>query len=480
MGTLWLPQTPSWSPAELAADPARRRSMQQGRPGFLFSGSVQIDDGFVTDENGLTTTYALIRPLVFEDYDDPSPNTHGHIQPGDFGLRRLNFPLGRVGIRYLESSVLLLTGSPSHQFLDGRITIVHTSSLGSLADFAIWPTGQEDPRQFYVETATDLDGGGVSQPYVRHSAVFVPHRRARYLGVGARLLNVPNTGARRNQYFKKWMVEKAPVSDPTPTGRYRKAREIEVRLTADRINYYPNPSFEVDVDDHLAANANTTIDRVTAATAHSGGSVLRLTAVGAGDLEARGENTSVPVAPGWPLSVGFAVRAAANTPRVVQAWFQFYDSNETYLGNSQVATVTEVQNVWVPVVINNVIPLEGTATASLAWRVVGAAGAGEEHFIDSVLVERERVAGTYFDGSFSADTIWEKGGTPGKCRSHLYKNRAARAAAIDRVLEDNVPLGIGIARPVFGLLPVESGVQPPTSSTTLYGSGNYGDGFYGG
>jgi hypothetical protein len=476
MADLWLPQTPTWSPAELAADPARHRAMQQGRPGFLFGGSIQIDDGFVTDENGLTTTYALIRPLVFEDPDDPSPNTHGHIQPGDFGLRRLNFPLGRVGIRYVESSVLLLTGSPTHQFLDGRITIVHTSSLGSLTDFAIWPSTEEDPRQFYIETATDLDGGGVSQPYVRHSAVFVPHRRARYLGVGARLLSVPNSGARRNQYFKKWMVEKAPVADAMPTGRYRKAREIEVRLTADRINYYPNPSFEVDVADHVA-NANTTIARTTAA-AHSGTAALRITATAGGDASARTAAESIPVVAGWPMSAGFALRAAT-TGRTVQAWFQFYDSAGGSLTTSQVISVVSVQNAWIPVMLNNVIAPEGAETASLNWKIVGA-GAGESHDVDSVIVERERVAGTYFDGSFSADTIWEKGGTPGKCRSHLYKNRAARAAAIQRVLEDNVPLGIGIARPVFGVLPVESGVQPPTSSTTLYGSGNYGDGFYGG
>lgn len=109
MATLVLPVNTAYTPAEIEQDPARKRSMQQGRSGFLFSGGIEIEDGFVTDDEGHTTTYALLRPFVFT---DPSvPNTGSQIPPGTDGMRPLNFVLGAITVVGPQTRNVLLTSS---------------------------------------------------------------------------------------------------------------------------------------------------------------------------------------------------------------------------------------------------------------------------------------------------------------------------------------------------------------------------------
>jgi hypothetical protein len=202
------------------------RLLQSRRDGFLFSGSVRVDDGFVT-VNGVLTTYALLRPLTFYNPDDP--DHVGAINPGDLGIKAFGFNNGSLGLRSATSTALILGSSPSVQFYGGRIQITAISN-GSLTGFSVWGLTQEDPKDFYVQTATDLSSGNVGSPWTRMSAVFVPHRNSRYIGVGAKVYAVPNSGAYRTQYFDKWMLEKAAVGDAVPSPSYSPAREVQVTI----------------------------------------------------------------------------------------------------------------------------------------------------------------------------------------------------------------------------------------------------------
>lgn len=158
----------------------------------------------------------------------------GTIEPGR--LRPFNFHRGRVGVRVVASSNnLLLTYSPTHQFTQGRLT-VHLGGIpadGALTDFAVWPVGLKDPKDYYVHTAQSVTSGAVGGAWTRPHVTFVPHRNTRYIGVGSKWTGVPvpDPGAVGGpwNYLKKVQLETAPVGATFPTP-YTKAREVRVTL----------------------------------------------------------------------------------------------------------------------------------------------------------------------------------------------------------------------------------------------------------
>lgn len=430
---------------------------QLGREDFLYSGSIRIDDGFVRDADGnITSSYSLVRFYAFEDPDLTDVNEG--IDHGEFGLQPVTmlFQGGSVSIGGYRVSSILFTTTPGsfQQWIDGKVSIVTSSALGALTAFAFWDdaNGQEDPYYFYVESATDLFSGNVGGGWVRHNAIFVPHRRAKYLAVGAKVFNLPNTGAYRAHHFKKWMVEKASPEDTKPTPTYKKAREVQIRVRPDRINLSPNPGAEED-DSTWISTATGTRSRDTV-NFHSGLASIAYTSVSGGTMEGRYSNTAIPVKVGSPYSARALLRPQTN-PRSVRLRFRWYASDgTTMVSESPYSEVTEKNQDWTEAVVENATAPPGAVTATLLFSFLNTS-TGEVHNIDEVIIERGRTVGAYFDGSSSADTLWETGGTLGKARSYLYKNRAARYAAIKRVLDDNVPLGIGIAEPEFATFPAD-------------------------
>ena len=429
MANLIFVKRPSYSAEDIAATPRLQWALQEKRDGFLHNGAISIEDGFVTTikvgGDGVayahTTTYAVVRPLAF--YDPDTPPVTGYVNPGDKGLVPLQsrFRTGSVGIRLAVKNVILLTSSQSHQFVNGHVSIVTTSNLGSVTKFAVWTlTGQRDPVDGYIESATDVDSGGVTQAYVRMNAVFVPNPKTRYLAVGARVYSVPNTGTWRSQYFKKWMVEKANVGGSVPSPKYGQAREVVVYVKPDRLNLTKNPGFAVDT------TYWTGLTRAAYAASPSG-YAGQITLAGAASGTVTHTLSGLKVGQQYTASV-----LVASTNPIMVDGLPF--------GTTPVRrTVTFVAATTSPVLTFTVGPAVGSTIVSFY----------------AMIVERGPSVGTYFAGSTSADTVWETGGTTGLSRSYLYKNKADRYAAIKRVLADNVPLGIGVAEPVFGTLPAD-------------------------
>jgi hypothetical protein len=410
----------------------------------------------------------------------------GKVEPGYHGMVPFNLRSGRIGIRVVTGRNLLPTHSPSVQFTQGSITVTPGGipAVGALSEFAIWPTSlglSADPVNYYFESATNTSAGGVNQPWTRINTVFVPHKKARYVGVGAKFYGVPATGVHRNQFVKKVMLEKAYLGGTYPTTPYSAAREVEATVRPSRVNYLVNPSFEVDLTGWLSGAGGTLVRDTTRA--RSGSASGRITAVSAGNVSVLTNVTTggVPVTQGRSLSAKIYVQPATLT-RTVRLYFQFYGPDKTALVNSTSQDTVETTNDWTPALLENILVPAGAGYATLVVQILGA-GAGEVHYIDNGIIEKAAKTGEYFDGSTSGDTIWEVGGTVGSTRSYLYPNRAARATAIKRILQNNVPMGIGVGDPSFGVLPVESGYAAPvvvTGSSTLYGAGLYGSGPYGG
>lgn len=431
----------------------RRKIFQEGRRWFLYSGRVAPDDGFdtVASSDGVTShtvSSRVVRPLAF--FDPAVGFRTSMIGPGDLGFVPLNFRKGRVSVVSPRTTVVITTSSTVHQFVGGRLGITSQDTLGSLTAFSIFASTQEDPQQFYVETATDIDSGGVSQPWARMSAVFVPHRNTRYLGVGSS--QTVTTGANRVQYFRKWMLEKAHIGGTFPSA-YGKAREVVVTVKPDRLNLFPNPSFEVDAS-NIAAVTNATFARSTTKFNGAGVASLAVTVTGAGNGSVRSTITATPVKPNKVYSLSSTV-VAGSTARYVNFWVEWYTSASALISTSAVTQVKEINSTnWVTAEAPGLTSPANAAYASVVVQVLGA-GAGEVHYFDLFLFEREPLCLPYFDGSTSGDTIWETGGTVGKTRSYLYTNRAERYAAIKRLLSENVPMGVGIAEPKFGVLPAD-------------------------
>jgi hypothetical protein len=230
----------------------------------------------------------------------------------------------------------------------------------------------------------------------------------------------------------------APGSTIPPSPKYRKAREVVVTVKPDRINLAANPGFEVDTS-NVSVDAGT-LTRVTT-TSRSGAACGQwvTTAVSAG-------YTQPTAIPGRP-----------STTYTMSVWVKGSGSARIRMGSGPggyvVATsntVELVDSAWTRLHVTGVTRPD-TANVYLIFDQMSAGA--QTMYLDDILVERGTELRDYFDGSTSVDTLWE--GAVGTSRSYLYKNRAARYAAIKRVLEDNVPLGIGVAEPVFGTLPVD-------------------------
>lgn len=445
-----------------------QRMFQGDRPGFLTSGSVDLQDGFVTDEFGHTTTYTTLRPLFFVQPEDPYHSSA--IQPGDRGINPFNFLAGRVGLRLPEFKTLLfsLSGAQNHQFHEGRITLQAVSSvLGALTNFSFWKDDQADPYEFYIDSATNQHSAGVGGGFTRQHAVFVPHRETKYLAVGAKAYAMPNTGAWRSQYFKKWMLEQAPVDAAMPSESYHPAREVVVTVKPDRLNYAPNPSFEVGTS-AVQVLGDDTVDRISVEDAAEGVSFARIVR-GSTSGSTLFQYTPVIYPHNQWISWRMAARLSPTSPVDTSRFdigVRCFTEDGVDLGPADGAgTSVVLTKSWQIIGLDGGRTLDDVAVNHVRFLFTPSAtlasGCGVD--LDGILIEPSPRVGLYFDGSTSADTIWETGGVAGASRSYLYKNRAERFGVIKRTLKANVPLGIGIADPIFGTLPLDSYISNPSS-----------------
>lgn len=403
------------------------------------------DVGFLRSGDILLVGANIVRPLVFA--PDVSGYT-GTVAPGFHGYFPLNFRQGTIGARLVphNRNLLLTTTSGTHQFVQGTILVVPGGAPidGALQAFGVWPSsGSYDPYDFYIQSAPSITSGNVSAGFARNNAVFVPHRKARYLGVGARVQNMPNTGSWRNHYFKKWMLEKAAIGGTFPSPTYSKAREVRVYVKPDRINLLVNPSFTSNTTGWNTWSGPGAIVRDTSTT-KVGVASGRYPTTGASAVFIDTPYASV-VKPNRDYTLSIWLKGTGS------ARLEMYDPDSSTPG---IAT-TDTQVLTSDWVRYSITGTTRSSTTRIMLVVYQQSTGNNTMWLSGAMIERGRDLRDYFDGSWSIDTMWESGGTPGLARSYLYKNFSERYSAIKRVLDDNVPLGIGIANPVMGTFPVD-------------------------
>ena len=417
---------------------------------LMLQGEIQkFTAGRITLDQGVNLrTYA---------YNPTIPGYLHAVTPQDTPYRSFQFRKGRIETRILAFVNLLIAPSRTMQFVNGRlgITTAGLPAVGAVSEFAVWPsTALDDPVNAYVDSVTVATAGGVTQPAGRISATIALNpATSRFLGVGGRWVNVPDSsGIKYNCYTKNVQVEAAPV-DATMPSTFESARQINVYVKPDRINLSTNPGFIIDTT-AFTSSLNTTVGRV-ARTSMASGWAGTLTAVAAGNMAAHtdvaGGANNIPVRGGEYYTVS-GYFEPGSTRRNVHIDYAFVDSAGASLG---VVSTPSVQERGEPTRVSFTAKAPSNAVSMRLIYAVDSAALGEVHYFGSLLVEKGTTLGAYFDGSSNADTIWRKGGTTGKTMSFLYKDRAARYAAILRILETNAPMGIGVGDPIFGQFPVD-------------------------
>lgn len=361
--------------------------------------------------------------------------TIGRVDIGTDRMYPFNFRGGLITIGPGAKRDMVFSHSANLIFTKGRLTIGSTTipAVGALCEFAIWGTGAPgDPKDVYVHSSTSGISAHTGSPWTRHSAVISVPSNARYMGVGGKFLAMPGTGIHRNQHVKKVMLEKAVIGGTYPT-TFSESREVQVQIRPDRLNYSLNPNFWID------------------ATSWS--------------LLTRTANTASPS--GFSGNAPVTAASSISFNHVVPTLF----AGRTYLvkpvmttdGGGLTATVSAVSGATIlykspkdiqPNPSNHVMFIRPTTTGSvtITYQIFNNTAATVNVRVYSMLVEETlNPSSTPFDGNSGGDYLWE--GIVGFSRSYYYKNRLERYAAILRVLADNVPMGVGIADPKFGVLP---------------------------
>ena len=374
----------------------------------------------------------MLRTKAFQPYITDYQHT---VTVEDSPYKPLNFRRGTIGIRVVAYQRLLVTPSSEHQFVNGSITFLRTgvASVGGLSRFSFWPTGYpDDPANVLLEATNPVSGvAGAQQGWSRISSIVHPSPTARFLGLGGKFMAVPHSptgGVTYRNYVRKVQVEKAYADGSSFPTSYERARQVNVTVKPSRVNLavVSSPAAE-----NATKTTGVTFDGVT----------WDRFAVAAGTGGARIHASLSGLKTGKYYTIQAEVANDGASP--ITVLIDWVDLNATpYVilpGTRRVISTTGNRN--------------GLAYDSTnRYGDVEVAG-GSNFLIRNVMIERGTEVKPFFNGSTNSDTVW--GGTAGASMSFLYKDRVARYAALQRILEKNVPMGIGVGDPQFGILPAD-------------------------
>lgn len=359
---------------------------------------------------------------VIPDYQDKVSVGFGDMYP-------LQFTKGRESMYVAAPRTVLLSHSDAINFRSGRVYLDTGGAflVGSLTKFSIKPAVALDPEYLYVQHPTADNSGVVDGPWTRHSALFALPKTARYLGVGGKFNDMAPGGA---QHIKDVQVEYAPVDGSDAPTVFTPARSVYTRIGPDRLNYSLNPAF-----------ANDTLNWTNITRTPSGERFVGVRSVSAGGAD-EVTHTVTDLDPGKLYVMSLTITSSRNllaTPYIIEG-------GDTYRGDPIEAVGGDRR-----------LAISFTATAStVTIGILLTATEASVVTMKDTMIEVGDTPGEYFDGSFGEDYLWEVGGIPGNSRSYYYKGRIDKHAMIKRILSTNIPLGIGIAEPQFGVLPTQA------------------------
>jgi len=323
-----------------------------------------------------------------------------------------------------------------------------STPFGSFRDFAHYGTAMVDPGKVLVgslASGTTLDSGQPSGMRRIWCDVTPPREfldgsgnrvwpRAAFMGLGVR---VNGMAANSAQYIDGAQVEVVPKARTGPSA-YAPARSLNVVVRPDRLNYCPNPKLDVDASGYSGSGV-TRVAQGSGWAAQVDGSV----AASLGSAPAAGKPGQI-----W------TVRATVMGPKGRTATLRIHDG-DTFLNGSVTWTFTGTpQEVTVPATNT------GTGSAPrLNVYPSGTWAGGDLLTLTNVLLERassfNAQPGAYFDGGSGIDYLWDASASVGTGPSYYYRDRVTRSYLLNRLLQENCPLGVIPPVPQFAVLPSE-------------------------
>lgn len=371
--------------------------------------------------------------------------------------------LGRI----IDQGEIFPVSDSGDMLMSGAVTVSVTDPVCALDDFGVWELTDLDPAMTYVGFNNANTSSGHTG-YARLWSIFYPPLdypvsdgtlawpRAAYMASGYEFVNVP-AGAGAN--ITNHQAEMSPLAgstglDVTPApSNYDTARAIHTIVKPTRLNFCPNPSFEVSTANWSAVGSATISQDGTVSFGNIGewdghifsaGNKSGKASVASGTGGMSISVSNLIAGDTYIFSAYVKPGAGINDIQLTGSGAQSASVNTTLNGLGNLDTT----NWYRPFMIF-------TATASTVnlfiQAVPGSAPAYPLTFnVDAVLVEAGEILGTYFDGDFeSPEYGWETGGTAGLTRSYYYLALEVGQAVVDDILERHTPLGITAAAPLY-------------------------------
>lgn len=423
------------------------------------SGSTSGGAGQVWDEFSAT---AIAPPVIHT--TSPSSSKAQFFSTIRLETRRRRFDRSVAGLGYFGGRIdrrlvfrhdrsLLGTG-----FFRGSVAASKKAPFGAFRDFSHYGDTMHDPAMVLISAevsgVTTLDNSEPSKMRRLWMTVTPPSEyktttearawpRAAFASVGARVNQMLASGY---QYIDGAQVEATPLVTSAPTA-YAPARSVNITVRPDRLNYAPNPSFETNVTTGWTVGGPVSVTRDNTAASH-GTYSAKLTRTGAGAVSYG--MASVPASAGQAWT--FSVHHKSSGVFAGGAYLQFLNSAGAYLREDWMALPSS-PSAFTRTSFTATAP---AGTASVAWTFYTSNGVtNDAWWLDGVLLEKTDRLLPYFDGGYGLDYLWETGGTAGAARSYYYRDRQARSYLLDRILEENCPLGVIPSVPQFAVLPSE-------------------------
>lgn len=313
--------------------------------------------------------------------------------------------------------------------------------FAGLNDFAIFVAGDIDPaislvgyNNTAISVGTNTGGSaGYTRPYATFSAPQAFQgstgkniwNTAAYFAVGYEFASMANNVAQNISHVQAELLP-GTGTPPVPSS-YTRPRALTATLAPTRLNYVPNPSFEVSTASW--GTFNSTVTRV------AGGAVTGSSWSGQVVTSAAG---SIFIATPFLIIGEEYVASVYVNPTVTQ--------NLTLsMGGSLFTTVSAPASTWTRIsvtfiAVNSNMTLEVSAAAAATYNV------------DAVMLEVGGTLNAYADGSF---TGWNWESTAGLTRSYYYQRGNIAYGAVQSILADHLPLGLHAYAPVFNSPPTQ-------------------------
>lgn len=254
-----------------------------------------------------------------------------------------------------------------------------------------------------------------------------------------------------------WSVAKAVTSWPQP---FQYARQQNITLHANRINYATNPSFTNDISGWWGLGGTTV------GPASWDGTVGR-DAPGSLKMEVPyvSGNTNYPQCGTFTLGTGGGGEAPGivnghtggtytlsayvlplpNMPTIKMWCVLGGGQGGIYVQGTTTAEVDPDAEGWYRLSVTVTVPQSVAGSLSLLFNISQADWTSYATtigwWIDDVLVEEEPLVGDYFDATFtSPDYIWEA--APFRSRSHYYQDLRFLQYRLNALLADALPVGV--------------------------------------